>query len=319
MSAVIKKNYLVITNCTGRKRASIDNLQLSKLDIAGTPQEVARHWVGHLSSKDNQIVANHLYMGRSFSDAKKTAKDLHAPLAIVSAGLGLILGESKIPSYDLTVSAGSNNVLKRFTTIHSKSQDWWIALNNEFGKPNPIKTLMTRFPKAIVLIALPSTYLEMVAQDFDHLSLKQNSRLRIFTSELGRARLSRELQLQVMPYDERLEVTGFAGTRSDFPQRALRHFVEELRGEALDLDEAKDRVIESLSLVKRRLVPKRAKRSDEDIVTLLNEYWSVCSGRRGRLLRYLRDEKGIACEQARFGRLWKHVYQLRNGGVNDFR
>jgi hypothetical protein len=307
LSAIAKKN-IVITNCTGRKRTGFETLRLSVLHVGGAPRDVARAWVKHLERWDRRVIAGDFYVGRAFLNAQKTSEDLSAPLLILSAGLGLISSKDLIPTYDLTVSSGDNNVLKRFDLTNPQSSDWWQALNNEIGNPKPLKSLVDSSPNKIFFIALPSTYLGMVAPELNELSIDQISKLRIFTSELGRAYLSDCLLKQVIPYDDRLETTRFAGTRSDFPQRALRHFVSELNADGLSLDEAKTLVLKCMSLLKKRISPRREKKSDEEICTLLNLYWGTCGGKSNTLLRYLRDEKGIACEQSRFRRLWIAVH-----------
>jgi hypothetical protein len=308
MISVIAKKNIVITNCTGRKRIGFETLRLSVLHAGGVPRDVASAWVKHLEGWGCRVVAGDFYVGRSFLNAQKTSEDLNAPFLILSAGLGLISSRDLIPAYDLTVSSGDNNVLKRLDSTSYKSSDWWQALNSELGNANPLKSLIDRSPNTNFFIALPSTYLEMVAPELNDLSTDQISKLRIFTSELGRASLSDCLLKQVIPYDDRLESTQFAGTRNDFPQRALRHFVSELNADGLALDEAKTLVLECMSLLKKRSAPRRKKKSDEEICTLLNLHWGICGGKSNALLRYLRDEKDVACEQSRFRRLWSIVH-----------
>lgn len=110
-----------------------------------------------------------------------------------------------------------------------------------------------------------------------------------------------------MPYDDRLDGTSYAGTKSDFPQRAMRHFVEELRGHERSLNDAIDRVAASMCALPARTRPQRLRQTDDEIVLTLKALWERHDGAGGRLLRHLRNEAGIACEQARFKDLWHRV------------
>ena len=100
-----------------------------------------------------------------------------------------------------------------------------------------------------------------------------------------------------MPYDDRLEsVDGYSGTRADFPQRAMRHFVERLEAQKLSLTNAHEAVTRSL----RRY-------SNQEITRLIREQWETADGRSTTLLRYLRDEAFVSCEQSRFAQLFRSV------------
>jgi len=156
------------------------------------------------------------------------------------------------------------------------------------------------------MIALPSGYLEMVASDLLDLDDATRGTLRIFSSAAGVSTLPPALQPCAMPYDDRLEsLAGYDGTRSDFPQRAMRHFVESLHGHELDLHAARDRVTEALGGLTYRRIPVRTRLSDQEIETVLRRQWARYKGSSTALLRYLRQEAQIACEQKRFRSIWQ--------------
>jgi hypothetical protein len=301
-----------VTNCTGRKRQASTSLQLSDLNRQGTASCLAANWVTALKGSAREHAAKEFYVGRGFSEVLKTADYLGSSIAIVSAGLGLISGDEKIPSYDLTVTEGKNNVLKLMNSPDRTSMIWWQALQKELGVSRPFEKMISEHLGKIILIALPSTYLAMIEHELQSLPSAMMSRLRIFTSELGRRSMSTQLQKQAMPYDERLETTSYSGTRSDFPQRSLRHFVMQLCAESLSVSEASVRVMQSLEHQKWRLVPDRVKKTDEQIIDCLNVHWNAYGGASGRLLRCLRDDLGVACEQSRFRLLWKQVQELKS-------
>jgi hypothetical protein len=146
----------------------------------------------------------------------------------------------------------------------------------------------------------------MIAPDL--LGLPENKRhlLRIFSSAAGSADLHPELQPFTLPYDDRLEaIPGHSGTRTDFPQRALRHFIEEVEGHRCPLLEARARVESALVGLQPRHIPTRTKMTDGEIANVMRKQWRRHNGSSTQLLRYLRQEAQIACEQKRFRDIWQ--------------
>lgn len=254
-------------------------------------------------------------MGRSFADAKHVATSIKARLFIVSAGLGLVAGGDLVPPYDLTISPGSGSILPRLRTLEAYPADWWDALGAVGGAPASLSELVRLAPEHLVLMALPSSYVSMIHRDLARLPKTAARRLRVITSVRGRALVPSHLDESVLPYDERLEGSAYAGTRSDFAQRALRHFVENLRGHELPLKEARAAVEEAMSALHQPLLPKRKKQRDDQIEALLQKHWDQHGGSSTRLLRFLRDDKQIACEQSRFRGLWMSVAAQRAAGA----
>lgn len=134
------------------------------------------------------------------------------------------------------------------------------------------------------------------------------ARIRVFTSPAGMRRVGRVPGLSALPYDERLEsLIGYCGTRSDFPQRALKHFVVELNAHLLPINEAFRAVATSLSGFECKALPPRRRLDDEEIRRLIRRGWGAVGGNSTKLLRLLRDTELVACEQRRFSRLRRQV------------
>jgi hypothetical protein len=160
-----------------------------------------------------------------------------------------------------------------------------------------------------VCLALPKTYLEMIHDDLSDLDPQTTSKVRIFTGAGETLRDSRFLD-NIMPYDARLDGpdSPLPGTKSDFASRALRHFTmltQNLPVQGLSEDRA--RVEHSLAPMRLPNLPKRERKSDEEIRTALIEAWSSVNGNRQRLLRHLRDTLLISCEQSRFARIAREL------------
>lgn len=301
---MVDSGFVVVTNCTARKRAGAPPVRFTPEPSAATLGEVVRAWRAALRSQSCVLPAKALYVGRSISETKSVAQQLRAALFVVSAGLGLVDGDREVPAYDLTAAGARSDLAPVLDRYSATVSDWWSALTDGRG----LRWLLERTSGAVVLLALPADYLRLVRQELQQMSLDEYSRLRVFTSEIGRRELATLPAIPVMPYDDRLEsIPGYAGTRSDFPQRALRHFTERIGAHSLPADLAIREVTASLSSCERRTIPQRARMSDEQISELIRIGWAACGGNSARLLRYLRDDKLVACEQGRFAELRRRV------------
>jgi hypothetical protein len=304
---------IVVTNCTTRKRASTSAVLLEKTQGIVGLEAVAAGWVRSLGEAPHAGIADNVYIGRAFSLAKAAAARLQASLYITSAGLGLVRGTDKVPNYNVTVSTGPGSLSSRFPEVEELAQKWWTALGAlRFQSPFPLSEVIRGNRSAIVLVALPSSYMRMVVDDLARIDEQAIARTRIFTSSAGTSVIPKSLQQCVMPYDERLEgIKGHDGTRSDFPQRALRHFVEVLHGHELSPEQARVAVSSAMEVSRPRIVPKRERRSDEALESLIANEWARCQGSSAKLHRFLRDDALVACEQGRFRGLWRKVRDRR--------
>ncbi len=308
---------LVVTNCTGRKRTiagarPVKLPSVRRCNAAGTGVEgLARAWSADLASWQGRAVpASDLYAGRAFADAKAVVDYVDGELSVVSAGVGLIRGDAAIPLYELTVADGPESVVPRLSKLGASARMWWRALNvAQRRDPHPLSDLLQSGRYGLVLMALPARYVELIAEDLEAIPGSSRTLLRVFTSPAGRLRVPSHLQLHVLPYDERLDGDGSSrqGTRVDFPQRAMRHYVEDLRAADMSLADGYAAVESALSRLVRPQIPERRRVSDEDVRKLLRDNWSDYGGQSSRLLRFLRDEARVACEQSRFRTLCNQV------------
>jgi hypothetical protein len=305
------QEIIVITSCTSRKKKGGNVLALQNANDARSLAALAEAWQQQVLavSQDELQAAGSLYRGRAVTEAKWAADSLCVPLHIASAGHGLLRADDNIPSYDVTVTPASDNPLHRcLVRLGSSPADWWVALIQAFGRQRSLADLVTGSPKSLVLLAAPSVYLNLLSYEFASLSDEAISRLRILTSARGASTLSARLQSMVMPYDERLEgMVAYSGTRSDFPQRALRHFVTVLGGHVLPLDTARQKVQDAMIALRKPILPERQRKTDDEIIQLLQQNWTRLNGSATALLRYLRDDALVSCEQSRFRTLRQHL------------
>jgi hypothetical protein len=313
MTSTTTIKSVVFTNCTGRKLQKIDVVRLQPMPLPASVDALCTRWLGQLEDGREVRPVEALYAGRSFQDARRAATILGAPMYVASAGLGMIAASEEAPAYDLTIADSGATILPILRQIGATRMDWWRSLNAAKGHPQRIASEMAHLNSATWYVAMPGTYLSMLSEELVQLPVDATQRLRIFTSSAWAHSAPPVLANQVLPYDERLEGTRFPGTRGDFAQRALLHFLEDLAGHDLALDEAKDKVANAMSRSCKRELPRRTKKSDQEIIQILRVNWQEHDGAAGRLLRFLRDTALIQCEQTRFKSLWHCVRDEMNG------
>ncbi len=301
---------LVITNCTNRKRMGSEiGLSADALDC-GEAKQVVAQWLARLKDARATTMAKDLYCGRSFREAEASAHELKASFYVVSAGLAIVNARDIVPHYDLTVaSSPSNNVLRKISG-NLPPQAWWSAISNGSPFGSSLATTLARHPGEQVLIALSRPYVELLYDELVELPTTDIKRIHFFGKSLERA-LPAKLVRNWMPYDDRLDVAGFGynGTQTDFAQRALRHFVVEMLPsfESNDLDVHRANVLSVLDPLVQRKIPTRTRLDDEAIGLAIRANWSHGKGQSSELLRILRRELGIACEQSRFKSIYHSV------------
>ena len=304
---------LVITSCTNRKRVAPDETLRGTSLQRGELGAVAEAWAQRLRSAQPATRADGLYCGRAFRDARAAAERARGALYIVSAGLGLVPAHAKVPSYSLTITSNSSeSVLNRIAGSCTATR-WWEALISCSPFSDQLATVVQQCPGAI-LVALPTSYLSMVWAQIEGLPSAAQARLRIFTRMPSHS-IPAALKPYKMPYDARFDGTGTAypGTQGDFAQRALLHFVERIlpqepTGNAETHAQAVDA---SLASLRAPTIPARRRLSDSDVVALIHRHWNAVSGQSSRMLRFLRDDLKVACEQSRFRALFNAAKKER--------
>lgn len=292
---------VILTACTQRKRVPHSSLLCARDLPKGKLSDVVETWADRLSQVKVTRPAKDLYCGRSFSEALKGAQNIQADLYIVSAGLGLVPSDVDVPSYNLTVSKGTADCVMNKLDGEYSEADWWAALGGAEALLHVIKQA-----DPVVVVGLPSPYLRMIAPTLALLPDGLCSKLRIVG---GRdvPNLDPRLEGFRLPYDDRLDgpASSLPGTRSDFASRATRHFAEEILVKApvasIDIHRA---LAEALMSTWTRPTTKSGIRmSDAALKSIILDHWSRAGGRSTKLLRILRDELNVACEQKRFAKL----------------
>lgn len=221
---------VIITSCSKTKRYFVPHNMSIASCKKGSLAEVSNEWVDRLKNYSGETyLASEFYGGRGFIYAKDTAQKLNAKLAVVSSGLGIIKGDTKIPPYGCTVVPGSDDSVKPMISDNSFSPQGWMRAMQYASPVSKSLTDIIKGDNGLILVSLSAGYLRMIGQDLATLPTEVKERLRILT----RAPLKDirpDLHRFVMPYDKRLDssLSSYRGTMSDFASRALQHFASEI-------------------------------------------------------------------------------------------
>ncbi len=292
----------IVTICTHRKRVRPAATSTAVSLPCDSQAAVQSAWIGKIATLQREVRAAALYAGRGFGLAAEAAKIADAKLYILSAGLGLVAADQRVPVYGLTVSSGCAESVVSKVIGEFDGAAWFAGL---LSGPHS-----KRWADAVgrgsgrVLVALTRPYAEMVGRSLADLDPSILDRLRIFGASLATA-LPPKLGPALAPYDERLDAV-LPGTRADFSQRALLHFVRTVADRHDEPDrsadyEAVEAALDGVVAPDRLYRPRR---TDEEILQIIVSRLRTQSG-IARVLRALRDEEGVACEQSRFSRLYR--------------
>ncbi len=296
--------WKIVTNCSSVKRRRGEPitpvLRFRNLD------DLCCAWVKKIKTETDLETVVDTYGGRSFTESLTACERIGADLYVISAGLGLVHQKDLIPNYNLTVSQGDGSIADWLAQKNTASAAWWHVLNVQLGKPTPITRLAMKSEGLI--LALPSTYLELISSELLMLSDEALEKLYIITSYAGQKKVEERLKKRCLPYDERLDgAKDYQGTRNDFPQRALKHLTTEIDFQNKPIQAVQKQVLRFLDRHNKPTLPQRIKLDDQEIRKLLKKNWARYGGKGHSLHRFLRDEALVACEQKRFRNLWNEV------------
>lgn len=309
---------ILITTCSNRKlQAPSEQLRARNLP-KGTLEQTAERWWANVEADSDTHYAKDLYGGRSFREAELASKANTSPLYVISAGLGLIHPDQQIPAYDLTLSRTSEDFIKKKIVEPIDDAEWWETVNVTHGASTPIANLIHKHDDTIVLIASSEGYTRLISEDLCALKLEGQLRLRIFGPQ-NLSAIPGRLHKNVMPYGVSFDGpdSPIPGTKGDFAQRALRHFVEQILpvNSSISAPEQHHEAIQLVSADWRDPTKiQRTQKSDDEIIDLVQNLWDRAKGGSGRMLRILRDEEQIACEQSRFAALFKQAKEKHSLG-----
>lgn len=285
----------IVVTCADRKSLPVTPGLRFRDVPPGTPSERARDWSGRLRIAHNQRPLSALYQGEQWKESLRLAAvakqaGFSPTLVVASAGLGLQPLDALSPAYAATFAMGSADSVGR--TVEEAAA-WWSEIDR-FWSPLNLATFKDR-----VLLVLSRSYALPLTDDLKTLGTT-NSDCVLMGGAHEVAGLFR------LPADATLRRT-LGGTLSSLNQRTAIRFLELSGGPSDWLSEAHLQRWDSWRRNSRHRESFDRRRGDDDMV----KAWikaAVCSPAASatRALREYRRQ-GNACEQGRFGRLYREV------------
>lgn len=259
------------------------------------PYEVRESWTHALASGGHGLPLSELYKGAYWFQATALARGLGAELAVVSAGLGLVMaGQCRAP-YSATFSPGHEDSVPEAGTADGRRR-WWTALEGDAA-------LQSVVAKAgLTIVVLPNRYLEVVTPD---LLASRADQLLVFA-----ATASSDLVAHLGPRLVRLEsrmVRNLATNVGALAPAAARHLLipTDAPWEPSRLQSAAKAMVSDAA---PPLYPVRRRQTEDQVRNWLEALaaTSALPASATAALRQFRDD-GRAYEQKRFHRLYHAV------------
>jgi hypothetical protein len=286
----------IVVNCTDRKSvAPSPNLRISSLP-QGDDETRFEVWRQRVADAQPQVKLLDLYQGEAWQQVRGLTSDARTAgytvqTMVASAGLGLRDVSTRAGAYAATFAGGHADSV---ASGSERLRDWWRRL----GSLESTKSL-TGDADDRVLLVLSETYARSMDDDLVRLASRGGDLLLV-----GGARDITGLPR--LPADRSLRA-NLGGTASSVSIRMARRWLQRRTGTTLHGSndaQAWSLWAGSVARVERY---NRSPMTDTEISGLINQIVTDDPGiSASRALRRIRDE-GVACEQKRFGGLFRAV------------
>ena len=295
---------LVLVPCTASKRLlAPPELRRRALHGVSVPT-VASDWLGRIRGACECVPAHTLYKGGGWSQAIRAqraaiARGGHAK--VVSAGLGLVDWDQRVPPYDMTFTGGNADTVPGGETAEGRAA-WWDAI----GGPDKLEDVMMDGGHDLVIAALSDGYVDAVTPALVRIAGRLGAErvivLACGVSPFARAQLGGAwIQL------EAARMRHLGGTVGNAALVALNHVLSTLPVDEPVTAAAVRNCIDALP-APVALYPKRTRLGSEHAVRWLQVALAsegAPTSASGALRRY-RNE-GFALEQKAFHRLFDDI------------
>lgn len=152
------KDLHLLVPCTAKKTSAVPHSMNLNHPEAAALEDTLNQWVSAFYSCDKKVTAQTLYTGQAFKSLSALSEELDAHLHILSAGFGLVSGDTLLPGYNATFSANTHRVPSPFT-------QWWQALADSHLPGGSITELLNRHPNGRFVFCISNEYLNAIEQD----------------------------------------------------------------------------------------------------------------------------------------------------------
>lgn len=283
-------------------------------------------------------------------DKLSAQSSISSELWILSAGCGLIPADLKVPAYSATFSSGADGIHELIWqpgwSPKERAQYWWTRINE--AKPGGIPHTLSDIPSdsdTLWLFVLSKEYMPAIEQElFELISSGQQVLIASAGSYANRQSLHPVIQSRLFSLSEKFETYrqvlhgAKVALNANFAHWLTTECLVELLGDTEALLSRISKIDESLpdpssedmdsfidatrqvgsDLPEEELKNLWTKRNretvpmtDEEVLEYIDVSYESGVSSATQLLRKLRHEELLSCEQKRFGALFK-LYENRN-------
>lgn len=254
---------------------------------------------------ERRVRAINLYGGGIWRDLRANEPRLResgVQIRIVSAGLGLLSPEDRVPAYNATFAPGGRNSIGGAKGAVERNRQWWQLLgqwHDGFRGPRSIHATVRRHTTAAHVIALPMDYLDSVLEDVNGIMKDEGCRDRTMVLATPYSFFSRRIPGAV---DISGDLYGaFGGTRGTVLARAGLFLAEKLKGKVTDRALVSDALAPLVA--KTKPLPVRLAQSDVEVLKYLRTALQKNATAAHTTLLHAYRSHGFACEYTRFRKL----------------
>jgi len=294
----------IISSCTNSKTKIADKtLTIEYYNKEKNLDEIIKIWKDTIrKNKFDKYKTTNLYKGIGWRATLNTynffSDHYEAELYIASAGYGLIHHSTKISSYNATFAPRTLNSIEKFNQEKTSNIKWWDSINSfqvdSFSNDS------------YIFVILPHNYL-IATQNFIKKLIKQHGK-RVFIFRANQNEPLSFMQEYTVEFDLRFN-SYQTGTLSSLLARAVLWLSKEIIEHNIPFEHHlfQEHIEKTMKNYTQYKMPKREQLSEEKLIKKIENMIAndgIISASKG--LKKLR-ESGIACEQKRFGSLFKKV------------
>lgn len=304
-----KPTIILVTNCTATKKITAGEPILLR-NWSGSVSRRFHSWRLAIDKANSVITARDCYGGDSWSQsvAALNVDPDKNQLWVLSAGLGLITANHKIPNYSATFV--SNDIDSVASDKLGKSE-WWnmlVGWRRESQGIGCITDLAVANPQSVLIVAVSSSYFSIIENDLVSARAALISPDNLLVISAGTRRLT-ALGKSLLPIDARFEnIVG--GARATLNARMLRHIIEKYKSQVIDASRISDYLSSLAENLSDLRTYERIALNDDQIGAFIRKQLELIpKSSASAFLRLLRDS-GASCEQKRFQRIYKNIHQI---------
>lgn len=331
------KKLMIISTCTNEKR-SIPAPEC-RLDtcIQGTCVLTVKKWLSQIERADlPRRSARTMYAGSHWKEtlacvSAASTEGYDAHLWVLSAGWGFIHSEQEVTPYSATFAAGRNSVQnlpwRPELSPKERSREWWKLLHTyrcgeEFLSLGDLPDRSEAEDDLHLVLIVSGEYFGAIEPEVLEL-VGRGIGVTIVSAGLYRklSGVSPLLREHVLPVSEKFkQADGYLNKTNVSLNARLATWIIREHGAALR--QGHDALYARLAEIDSRLPdmkrPKPVKMTDEEVLAYIARTYDPATSSATSLLRRLRWEEGMSCEQKRFGELFRrHVESTLRKGLFD--